>query len=86
MRYEIDGNDLCIRIPIDAIVELAKEASVVNKIIDAQKLALALGRELCECENISGNFYINSTLDEALERVIESDDSSIQYKDEQNEI
>lgn len=82
--YRIEGDDLCIRIPLDAIAELAQDASVVAAVKDKRALAMSLGRELCECEDSGGDYYINRPLDDALERVIESADKSLQYTDDEN--
>jgi hypothetical protein len=81
VRYEVEGGDLCIRIPLDAIAALATAdaGGIVTKVRDKSALAMSLGRELCECEDAGGSFYLNRPLDDALERVIESDDKSLQY-------
>jgi hypothetical protein len=81
VRYEVEGDDLCIRIPLDAIAALATAdaGGIVTKVRDKSALAMSLGRELCECEDAGGSFYLNRPLDDALERVIESDDKSLQY-------
>jgi hypothetical protein len=77
MEYKIDGDDLCIRIPVDAIAENAKEMCGA-KVRDKHALALAVARELIDCEDpYSEQFYINAPLDAALERVVESADASL---------
>lgn len=81
--YEIEGNDLCIRVPLDAIAELATDCEVVSKVKDKRALAMSLGRELCECEDMGGDYYINRPLDAALERVIEGADKSLEFADEE---
>lgn len=44
-RYEINGDDLCIRIPIDAIAEQAVARTFGPlKVRDKAALALAMGR------------------------------------------
>ena len=82
MRYEVEGNDLCIRIPLDAIASQTYWSNVVAAVKDKQALALSVGRELCECEDMGGDYYLSRVLDDALVRVIESADKSLQYKDE----
>lgn len=79
MDYKIEGDDLCIRIPLAALSGVVEANSY--KVIDREALALAVGRELCECEDTGEDFYLNRTLDAALERVIESADPAIEYKD-----
>lgn len=81
--YQIEGDDLCIRIPLDAIAELATDCDAVAKVKDKRALALSLGRELCECEDAGGDYYINRPLDAALERVIEGADKSLEFSDEE---
>lgn len=79
MRYAVEGEDLCIRIPLDAFVECAEAFEGVKvKVIDKTALAISVGRELCDCEDpYSAEFYLSKPLDDALERVIESADPSI---------
>lgn len=85
MRYQIEGGDLCIRIPVDAIAENVKtqaaDAALPLTVLNSSALAMALGRELCECEDVGGEFYLRRTLDAALERVIESADPSLEIAD-----
>ena len=82
MRYEVEGDDLCIRIPLSAIAANTYWSTAVVGVKDKQALALSVGRELCECEDTGGDYYLNRTLDDALVRVIESADASLQYVDE----
>jgi hypothetical protein len=82
VRYKVEGQDLCIRIPLDAIAELATDAKVVAAVKDKTALAMSLGRELCDCEDAGGDFYLNRPLDDALERVIESADPSLAFTDD----
>ncbi len=78
MRYAIEGDDLCIRIPVDAIAEKAEEISGA-RVRDKDALALAVARELIDCEDpYAEQFYINQPLDLALQRVIESADPSLE--------
>jgi hypothetical protein len=79
MRYQIDGEDLCIRIPLDAIAKQAEEYAGV-KVVDKQALAMSVGRELCECEDAGEDYYLNRTLDAALTRVVESDDPALKIE------
>lgn len=82
-HYEIDGDSLCIRIPLDAIAEQAMaQADGMLKVKDKTALALAMGRELCECEDHGEDIFINSTLDAAIVRVIESADPSLEFPDD----
>jgi len=82
VRYEIDGDDLCIRISVDAIAQQAMaRAFGPMKVLDKIALAMAMGRELCDCEDHSENFYINAPLDAAIVRVIESAHPSIEFND-----
>lgn len=83
MRYEVEGNDLCIRIPLDAIAENAKAYDVVAGVRDKSALAMSVGRELCECENHAEDYYMNGPLDDALARVVESADDALQYTDDE---
>lgn len=79
MNYKVEGDDLCIRIPLDAIAGCAEDnGAVALKVKDKAALAMSLGRELCECDDMGGDFYLNRTLDEALVRVIESADPSLE--------
>lgn len=84
MRYQIDGDDLCIRIPLDAIAEQA-EANAGVTVTDKHALALSVGRELCECADVSEDYYLSHTLDAALGRVIESADTSVKFADDLKE-
>lgn len=80
MRYAVEGDDLCIRIPLNAFVEQAEATPGMNvKVIDKAALAMSVGRELCECEDAGEDIYLNRTLDAALVRVIESADPSIDF-------
>lgn len=80
MRYAVEGDDLCIRIPLDAFVEQAEATQGVKvRVLDKVALAMSVGRELCECEDAGEDYYLNRTLDAALERVIESADTSIDF-------
>ena len=80
MRYAVEGDDLCIRIPLDAFVEQAEATPGMKvKVLDKAALAMSVGRELCECEDMGEDIYLNRTLDAALERVIESADPSIDF-------
>lgn len=82
MRYEVEGEDLCIRIPLDAIAECAEHSSTATLKItvkDKVELARAIGRELCDCEDAGEEYYLSRTLDAALERVIESADPSLHH-------
>lgn len=79
MRYAVEGTDLCIRIPLDAIAACAENSGdVALKVKDRVALALSVGRELCECESMAEEFYLSETLDQALGRVIDSADPSIE--------
>lgn len=80
MRYAVEGDYLCIRIPVDAITSQAVvQAFGSVKVVDKAALAMALGRELCECEDTGEDFYLNRSLDAALVRVIESADPSLEF-------
>lgn len=80
MRYAVEGDYLCIRIPVDAITSQAVvQAFGPVKVVDKAALAMALGRELCECEDTGEDFYLNRSLDAALVRVIESADPSLEF-------
>ena len=82
MRYAVEGDDLCIRIPLDAFVEQAEAAEGVKvKVLDKAALALSVGRELCECEDRGEEYYLSRTLDDALDRVIESADPALDIGD-----
>lgn len=81
MRYQIEGDDLCIRIPLDALVANA-EANAGVKVADKRALAMSVGRELCECEDAGEDYYLSHTLDAALGRVIESADTSVKFDDD----
>lgn len=78
MKYAVEGSDLCIRIPLDAIAQQALEFGA-TKVLNKADLALSMGRELCECENAGEEYYLNATLDAAIVRVIESADPSIEF-------
>lgn len=81
-RYEINGDDLCIRIPIDAIAEQAVARTFGPlKVRDKAALALAMGRELCEQEDHGENYYINKVLDAAIDRVIEGAEPCLEFAD-----
>ncbi len=82
MRYEVDGADLCIRISITAIAQQAMASTIVARVTSYRDLAMSVGRELCECVTVGEEFYLSGPLDDALGRVIESADPSLQYKDE----
>ncbi len=72
MNYKIEGDDLCIRVSVDAIAENAEEMCGA-RVRDKAALALAVARELIDCEDpYSEQFYINAPLDLALQRVIET--------------
>ncbi len=84
MRYAVEGDELCIRISLDAIAANANrnddpEATKI-KVLDKAALAMSVGRELCECEDAGEDYYLNRTLDEALERVIESADPALEFQ------
>lgn len=82
MRYAVEGGDLCIRIPLDAIAEQAVQRTFGPiRVLDKSALAMAMGRELCECEDHGEDFYLNKTLDAALVRVIESADPSLEFSE-----
>lgn len=82
MRYAVEGDDLVIRIALDAIAQNAMtHGDAVAKVKDKAALAMALGRELIECEDVSEQLYISGPLDAAIERVIESADPSLDYND-----
>jgi len=81
LRYQIEGDDLCIRIPLDAIAENAAGGVYGVKVKDKQALAMSVGRELCECEDMGEEYYLSRTLDAALERVIESADKSLEFSE-----
>jgi hypothetical protein len=82
MRYAVEGDDLCIRIPLDGIAEnvIAAQGMETITVKDKVALALSLGRELCECQDASEDFYLSRTLDEAIERVICSADPSLEFE------
>ena len=82
VAYAVEGDALCIRIPIDAIAaQVAAQTFGPLKVRDKAALAMALGRELCECEDHGEEIYINKPLDAALVRVIESADPSIDFSE-----
>lgn len=82
MRYAIEGEDLCIRVSLDAIAANAEACEGVSvKVKDKAALARSIGRELCECEDAGEDYYLNRTLDAALDRVIESADPSLDIND-----
>lgn len=80
MRYQIEGDDLCIRIPLDAIAENAGRYLEVAAVKDKAALALSLGREVCEREDSGEEFFLSRVLDAGLVRVIESADASLDYQ------
>lgn len=86
MRYEVEGDDLCIRIPLDAIVMNVEARQspetadpIVIKVVDKRALAMSLGRELCECEDMGEDYYLSRVLDDALRRVVESADPALTH-------
>ncbi len=82
-KYEVDGDDLCVRIPVDAIVEQAVlRAYGPCRVLDKNALALAMGRELCEQEDAAEDLYINKVLDAAIVRVIEGAEPCIEFLDD----
>lgn len=81
MRYQVEGADLCIRIPIEALAAEAASMFCIARVVDANALAMSVGRELCECEDMGEEYYLSRALDAALERVVESADKSLQYAD-----
>ena len=82
MKYDIEGDDLCIRIPLAALAEQAKaNAFGLFKVVDRAALARAVGRELCECEDAGEEYYISRVLDAAIVRVIESADPSLEFSE-----
>jgi hypothetical protein len=83
MRYAVEGEDLCIRIPLSAIVRNATtHGGAVSKVLDASALAMSVGRELIDCETMGEEFFLNGVLDAAIERVIESADPSLEYSED----
>lgn len=83
MRYDVEGDDLCIRIPLDAIAAQAFNQSRGEvKAKDKLALAMLLGKELIDCENIAEEPHLNATLDAAMERVLEGyDTTALEYPD-----
>jgi hypothetical protein len=80
MQYATDGESLIIKVPLDALVRNAMiHGGAVARVVNADALALAVGRELIDCEDISEQYYLSSVLDAAVERVIESADPSLEY-------
>ena len=85
MNYAVEGNDLCIRIPLDAIAEQAIARTFGPlKVLDKVALALALCREICECEDAGEDYYLNKMLDAGIVRVIESADPSLEFDETQS--
>ena len=84
MEYDVEGDNLCIRIPLDAIAANTYYSTIVAAVKDKRALALSVGRELCECDDTSGEFHLSRALDDALVRVIESADKALQYTDDGN--
>ena len=79
MRYEVDKDDLCIRIPIEVIAgQVFVRSRGTMKSADAAATAMALGRELVHCETAGDEPHLNAALDAALGRVVESADPSIE--------
>ena len=81
MRYAVEGDDLCIRVSLDAIKSNAESLGPF-KVRDRAALAMSVGRELCECEDADEQFYLSRTLDGAVERVIESADPALDFHDD----
>lgn len=77
--YEVKDGLLHIKVPVDAIAANVPQHYVVK---DKVGLALAVGRELCDCEDMGEQFYISDTLDDALGRVLDGADESIDFRDE----
>ncbi len=83
MRYEIEGTDLCIRIPLDVIAAQAVHKSRGEvKVKDKAALAKLLGKELIDCEDAGEEPYLHAPLDAAMERVLEGyDTTALEYPD-----
>lgn len=82
MKYTVEGDDFVIRIPITAIsMNAFSHGGAVAKIVDRSALAMALGRELIDCETVGEEPHLNAALDAAMERVIEGADPSLEYSD-----
>lgn len=64
MRYQIDGDDLCIRISLDVISQSVGSRATV---LDHKALAVAVGRKLYD------------DLDDAIEHVVLSEDPSLSF-------
>jgi hypothetical protein len=82
MKYAVEGDDLCIRISLDAIEFQAgylSQGEVTVK--DRIALAMSLGRELCDAEDAGEEPHLTRPLDMAMERVLESADPSLTYPD-----
>lgn len=82
MHYTVDEDDLVIRIPLDALAEVVKlhHSDIVKAVRSKPSLAMSVGRELCECVDIGEEYYLSRVLDDALERVVTSDDPALEYK------
>lgn len=84
MKYAVEDTSFVIRIPLKAIMANAMtHGGAVAKVNDAVALAMALGRELIDCETTGEEPRLNQTLDAAMERVIESADPSLEYSDDE---
>jgi hypothetical protein len=82
MHYAVEGDDLCIRIPLDAIAKqaVARRFGPI-RVLNRAALAMAMGRELCECEDAGEEPYLSKPLDAAIVRVIESADPSLEFSE-----
>lgn len=85
MRCVVDGDDLCIRIPLNAAATCAVVAALAGgvrvTVRDNAALGLAIGRELVDCETVAEEPFLNGVLDSALRRVIEKADPSLNFAD-----
>ena len=82
MKYTVEDTNLVIRIPLAAISANAMtHGDAVDKVNDTVALALALGRELIDCESVAGEPHLNDVLNSAMERLIEGADPSLEYND-----
>lgn len=82
MKYTVEDTNLVIRIPLAAIMANALiHSDAVAHVVDSVGLAMALGQELIDAENISGEPHLNGVLDSAMERVIEGAHPSLEYTD-----
>lgn len=83
MKYSVEDTSLVIRVPLAAISANAMtHGDAVAKVNDVVALALAIGRELIDCETVGEEPHLNAVMDAAMERVIESADAALEYNND----